>query len=216
MRSKATLLVGCRGERQQRLALDPVDLVEDQDLRLADVLQPVRGWRRRRRQMPRSASISSSTTSASLAPPQAVVTMARSSRRCGRKMPGVSTKTICALSCDGDAAHDGAGRLHLVGDDRHLGADQLVDQRRLAGIGRADQGDEAGAADSAGLSLGGHRSCPLVRPDAFAQQNRRAAACFGLALGAAAAPLAGAKPATCDATVKTGSWSGPFAAARCA
>jgi hypothetical protein len=35
--------------------------------------------------------------SASLAPPQAVVTMARSSRRRGLKMPGVSMKTICAL-----------------------------------------------------------------------------------------------------------------------
>jgi len=33
--------------------------------------------------------------SASLAPPQAVSTMARSSRRFGRKMPGVSTKMIC-------------------------------------------------------------------------------------------------------------------------
>ena len=34
--------------------------------------------------------------SASCAPPQAVATMARSSRRCGAKMPGVSTKMICA------------------------------------------------------------------------------------------------------------------------
>ena len=45
----------------------------------------------------------------------------------------------------GDAAHQGAGGLHLVGDDRHLGADQRVDQRRLAGVRRADQGDEAAA-----------------------------------------------------------------------
>ena len=49
--------------------------------------------------MPRSASIKSTTTSASLAPPQAVVTIAVSSRRFGLKMPGVSTKTICVLSC---------------------------------------------------------------------------------------------------------------------
>ena len=34
--------------------------------------------------------------SASCAPPQARATMARSSRRRGAKMPGVSTKTICA------------------------------------------------------------------------------------------------------------------------
>ena len=37
--------------------------------------------------------------SASLAPPQAVVTIAVSSRRFGLKMPGVSTNTICASSC---------------------------------------------------------------------------------------------------------------------
>src|SRR4030095_8670766 len=38
------------------------------------------------------------TRSASCAPLQAVVTIARSSRRLGAKMPGVSTRTICALS----------------------------------------------------------------------------------------------------------------------
>ena len=45
---------------------------------------------------PLRASISRQTTSASPAPPQAEVTMARSSRRLGAKMPGVSTKMICA------------------------------------------------------------------------------------------------------------------------
>ena len=42
------------------------------------------------------ASISSATMSASCAPPQAVVTIARSSRRRGAKMPGVSIRTSCA------------------------------------------------------------------------------------------------------------------------
>ncbi len=46
--------------------------------------------------MPLRASTSSAITSASPAPPQAEVTMARSSRRFGAKMPGVSTKMICA------------------------------------------------------------------------------------------------------------------------
>jgi hypothetical protein len=45
---------------------------------------------------PLRASISRQTASASPAPPQAEVTMARSSRRRGLKMPGVSTKMICA------------------------------------------------------------------------------------------------------------------------
>src|SRR3954470_19823331 len=45
--------------------------------------------------MPFLASSSTQTRSASCAPLQAVVTMARSSRRLGAKMPGVSTKMIC-------------------------------------------------------------------------------------------------------------------------
>src|SRR5262249_2940488 len=45
---------------------------------------------------PRLASTSTPIRSASWAPAQAVVTMARSSRRLGKKMPGVSTKISCA------------------------------------------------------------------------------------------------------------------------
>src|SRR5712672_2820598 len=47
--------------------------------------------------MPSRASSSTQTRSASCAPLQAVDTMARSSRRLGRKMPGVSTRMIWAL-----------------------------------------------------------------------------------------------------------------------
>src|SRR5579871_824532 len=46
----------------------------------------------------RLASTSSTIKSASSAPRQAALTMARSSRLRGAKMPGVSTKIICALS----------------------------------------------------------------------------------------------------------------------
>ena len=45
----------------------------------------------------------------------------------------------------GNADHPHAGGLHLGRYDRDLGADQGVDQGRLAGIGRADDGDEARA-----------------------------------------------------------------------
>src|SRR5216110_1464001 len=48
--------------------------------------------------MPAFASSSTQTRSASWAPLQAVETMARSSRRFGAKMPGVSTRMICAPS----------------------------------------------------------------------------------------------------------------------
>src|SRR5213078_2260517 len=47
--------------------------------------------------MPALASSNTQTRSASCAPLQAVDTMARSSRRFGEKMPGVSTRMICAL-----------------------------------------------------------------------------------------------------------------------
>src|ERR1700750_1772088 len=47
---------------------------------------------------PDLASSSTQTRSASWAPLQAVETMARSSRRLGAKMPGVSTRITCALS----------------------------------------------------------------------------------------------------------------------
>src|SRR3954454_17953092 len=48
--------------------------------------------------MPVRASISTQTRSASCAPLHAVETMARSSRRLGENIPGVSTRMICALS----------------------------------------------------------------------------------------------------------------------
>ena len=44
-----------------------------------------------------------------------------------------------------DAADRAARRLRPVGDDRHLGADDRVGQRRLADVGPAREGDEAGA-----------------------------------------------------------------------
>src|ERR1700682_6289910 len=47
--------------------------------------------------MPSRASSSTQTRSASCAPLHAVDTMARSSLRLGRKIPGVSTRMICAL-----------------------------------------------------------------------------------------------------------------------
>ena len=46
---------------------------------------------------------------------------------------------------DHDAADQRARGLHLARDDRDLGADQRVDQRGFADIGRADQRDEAAA-----------------------------------------------------------------------
>src|SRR5690606_17317908 len=47
------------------------------------------------------------------------------------------------VALDGNAADAGASGLDLVGDDRDLGADHRVQQRRLAGVRLADQRHEA-------------------------------------------------------------------------
>ena len=93
--------------------------------------------------------------------------MARSSRRRGAKIPGVSMNTSWACAFHRDAAQQRARGLHLGRDDRDLAADQRVDQRRFAGIGRADQRDEAAA--RAGFAVAGvvsHRRDPSARPRA--------------------------------------------------
>ena len=80
---------------QQSRLLDQVDLVEDEDHRPRwsfscstcpgdSASKPV------------SESITSAIRSASFAPAQAAATIARSRRRFGSKMPGVSTSRICA------------------------------------------------------------------------------------------------------------------------
>jgi hypothetical protein len=60
---------------------------------------------------------------------------------------------------NGNAAHDRPCRLHLVRDDRDLGADKLVHQGRLARVGSADQRHEAGA----GRALRFRRACICFR-----------------------------------------------------
>ncbi len=47
----------------------------------------------------------------------------------------------------GNADHAHARGLHLGRDDAHLRADEAVHQGRLAGIGSADHGNEAGACE---------------------------------------------------------------------
>ena len=61
----------------------------------------------------------------------------------GREDAGRIDQNDLGIVLDHDAADQGARRLHLARDDGDLGADQCVDQRRLADIGRADQRDEA-------------------------------------------------------------------------
>ena len=48
-------------------------------------------------------------------------------------------------AADGDAEHPVAGGLRFRGDDGNLGSDQAVEERGLAGVGRAEEGDETAA-----------------------------------------------------------------------
>ena len=128
---------------------------------------------------PLRASISTPTRSASCAPLQAVVTMARSSRRLRRKDAGRVDEDELRLAFERDAADERARGLHLARDDGDLGADQRVEQRRFAGIGRADQRDEAAA--RVGVS------CPssMIDGDADPRQHGGGGGLLGGALGSA-------------------------------
>ena len=133
---------------------------------------------------PLAASTSSATTSASPAPPQAASTMARSSRRRGAKMPGVSMNTSWLAPSMAMPRTGMRVVCTLWLTMRDLGADQRVDQRRLAGVGRADDGDEA----AAGLGVGAGRHAVAHRPSApyaFARQQRRGGGLLGGALARA-------------------------------
>src|ERR1019366_2172413 len=76
-------------------------------------------------------------------------------------------------SFERDAADQRTGGLHLVRDDGDLGADQCIEQRRLAGIGRADQRDEAAARIAFWLGVLNHRACPPPRRRASTWRPRR-------------------------------------------
>ena len=71
--------------------------------------------------------------------------MARSRRRRGLKMPGVSTSTIWASPSMATPRTGKRVVWTFWVTMETLCADQTVDQGRLAGVGRADHGDEAGA-----------------------------------------------------------------------
>ena len=106
---------------------------------------------------PCSALTTNSTASAS--------SSSCSTRRCmrsvstsrGRWTPGRSTSTSCQAPARsrGDAAARPAGGLRTVGDDRHLRADDRVDERRLADVRASREADEAGASPG-GLSPAWH------------------------------------------------------------
>uniref|UniRef100_A0A0N4ZJM6 LigA n=1 Tax=Parastrongyloides trichosuri TaxID=131310 RepID=A0A0N4ZJM6_PARTI len=76
------------------------------------------------------------------------------------------------VALDGDSAHGEARGLDLLGDDGDLGAGQPVHQRRLARIGRADDGGEARTLAG---DLGGFGGLGQITSSRF---NRAMAAAF--------------------------------------
>ncbi len=102
---------------------------------------------------------------------QAAATIARSSRRLRLEDARRVDQQDLRLALDRDAHQPRARGLRLGADDRDLLADQRIDQRRLAGVRRADHGDEAGTAFVRSLQLlqqrGGGRGFGLLLARAF-------------------------------------------------
>ena len=165
------------GKREQPRPLDRVDLVEDQDPCGGLTSAASRGWPRASSSMPLRASTQQRTTSASPAPPQADSTIARSSRRLRLEDAGRVDEMICAAPSMAMPRTSDARGLHLARDDRHLGADERIQQGRLAGIGRADQRDEARLgrwpASVSGAAI------VVLRPHAFRRRRRSCRCLFG-------------------------------------
>ena len=105
---------------------------------------------------------------------------------------------------DHDAADQRARRLHLARDDGDLGADQRVDERGLADIGRADQRDEA-ASGLAGRAPGVAIQLSLLPPPTPSRSIITDAATFSAARLEPPTPSAGASPGRSTATRNCGS-----------
>ena len=183
-------------------ALDQVDLVEEEKLRLAAFLERIQdrlrlfAHPRMRRLLLRVDQERQHVGVSRRAPGGGDHRAVEAALR--REEAGRVDEDDLGLAAHHDAAHGRARRLRLAGDDRHLLADERVDQRRLAGVRRADQGDEA-AAGRAHVAL---------------QRSRKAwaAACSAARLELAS-PVSGSKPVSTTRMTKWGACAGPLRAA---
>ena len=142
--SNLARVVGGLRQRQQLRLLDQIDLVEDQQLRLPHLVE----LRQQRLGFVVEALLGVDQHRDDVG----VVRAAPGRRDHGAVEPPPRRENARRVDEDElraalhrDAAHQRARRLHLGRDDRDLAADQRIDQRRFAGIGRADQRDEAAA-----------------------------------------------------------------------
>ena len=211
MRSKVDRLAGGVGERQQALALHRVDLVEEQHLRMVDVAEP--GKQRLRLLVDALAGVDQQRHDIGVARP------APGGIDHGPVEPALRLEDAGRVDKDdlraagrgpdhGNAAHHRARRLHLVADDGNLGADQPVDQGRLAGVGRADERHEAAArrrrARPAAHRVAGHTP----------SRNRTAvAAACSASRRLRPSPRPGSSAPMRTVMTKVGAWSGPLRSA---
>src|SRR5690606_16140684 len=113
----------------------------------------------------------------------------------GRKNPWEIEEGELRPAVDRNAGDPRARRLHLRGNDRNLGADEAVDQSRLADIRGAEHRDEPATRRFA------HGFAIAARSAAAAA---RSASRFELPLA-----TTGSWPCTRNSTSKLGLWAGP-------
>ena len=144
------LLIGDLGQRQKLVARHQIDLVEDQDFARLHLGEP--------RQQLLRLFVHAFARVDHDADQIGFVRAAPGGRHHGAVEAALGREDArridednLRLAIDGDATDERARRLHLVRDDGDLGADERVQQRRLAGIGSADQRNKAAA------GVGSHR-----------------------------------------------------------
>ena len=195
------------GERQQRGAIDQIDLVQHQHLRRPAFAQRVQDLLRLLAQEHGGAG-GGFLASRSLRADLDLLPRVDQQRQTRRRPPprprprppwrdraGASARKSRRVdeddlrrAFDHDAAHGRARRLRLARNDGDFGADERIDQRRFAGVRRADQSDEA-----AGMS----RSCALILSCRHRAMKACAAACSAARLEDAE-PCEGSKPSRRD------------------
>ena len=205
--------VELRGEFEQRRRLDRIDLVQRENLDAAKLRQPSQnGLDLRVEALSRIDEEGHSVGVARPAPGRG---------HHGAVEPALWREDARRIDEDdlrralnGDAAHEAAGGLDLARDDRDLRPDELVDERRFAGVRGADEGDEA-ATRGGGAALTGRRiasillrvhATPFSLPDSmiFSRVIKALAAPCSASRLAGPFASAGAKPGSSIDTVNSG------------
>jgi hypothetical protein len=141
-RRKCQALVGALGDGEQGGFLHQVDLVDDENLGPADLGEASED--RLRLFVEPAPGIEQHANDVGIVRPRpGVGDHGAVQPALGRENAGRVDEDELGAPRDGDAAQQRARRLHLVRHDRYLAADERVDQRRFADVGRADQRNES-------------------------------------------------------------------------